>query len=349
MDADADGVCGIVLAGTYRWSASSFEALAARPLVPVALSPLISYALRWLRDGDVPRATICTNHSSRTVEAALGQGGELGLELRYYEDGTPRGAAGCVRDAGLPSASETFVVADGTAIPTVSLRELLASHRASGAAATAVVHRDRSRSGLPTPGGVYVFERRALEFVGQHGFQDIKENLIPKLHRAGERVVALESDGWCPRVMNAQTYLSVSHWMLERLVRADAERESDVIAHPSAWVDREARLVGSVQLGPRVRVRAGATIVGPTTIGAESTVECNALVARSVVWNRCQVGEDSLVHGSVVGDDVVVPAATRLFHGVRPEEGPWPSVLAPLWVRGKAAARPEPHLGPALP
>src|SRR6185295_720200 len=156
MDADADGVCGIVLAGTYRWSASSFEALAARPLVPVALSPLISYALRWLRDGDVPRATICTNHSSRTVEAALGQGGELGLELRYYEDGTPRGAAGCVRDAGLPSASETFVVADGTAIPTVSLRELLASHRASGAAATAVVHRDRSRSGLPTPGGVYV-------------------------------------------------------------------------------------------------------------------------------------------------------------------------------------------------
>ena len=55
------------------------------------------------------------------------------------------------------------------------------------------------------------------------------------------------------------------------------------------------------------------------------------------------------MHGSVVGDDVVVPAATRLFHGVRPEEGPWPSVLAPLWGRGKAAARPEPHLGPALP
>jgi len=40
------------------------------------------------------------------------------------------------------------------------------------------------------PAGVYVFERRALEHVASTGFQDIKENLIPRLHRAGERAGA---------------------------------------------------------------------------------------------------------------------------------------------------------------
>lgn len=350
----AGAFSAIVLAGTYRWSGSKFETLGARPLVPVALSPLISYSLRWLRQGGVSRATICANHASRAVEAALGRSSELDMELSYYQDDTPRGAAGCVRDAGVRTDSETFVVADGSAIPTVDLAELLAAHRASGAPVTAVVHRNGTRSTPGSPGGVYVFERRVLDLIPEHGFQDIKENLIPRLHRAGERVVAYEHDGACPRVLNAQTYLAVNQWVLERLVREDGEGE--VLAHPTAWVEPGARLVGPVQLGPRVRVQSGATIVGPTSIGAESTVGRNALVARSVVWSRCKVGEGSVVHSCVVGNDAVVPAAARLFNVVRPEQRPKPaSILAPLLglggeAYGRGARYPSPLLrsGPRI-
>src|SRR5437879_4403041 len=137
---------GVVLAGTHHWHDSSFGKLAPRPLVPVALAPLISYSLRWLRQGGVRPATICANGTSRAIEAVLGDGSELKMELSYYHDGTPRGAAGCVRDAGVRTGAETLVVTDGTAIPTVNLSELLASHEASGAAVTAVVYRDRSPS-----------------------------------------------------------------------------------------------------------------------------------------------------------------------------------------------------------
>ena len=332
----AGAFSGIVLAGTHRWSGSKFETLGTRPLVPVALSPLISYSLRWLRQGGVSRVTICANHASRAVEAVLGRSAELEMELSYYQDDTPRGAAGCVRDAGLSTDSETFVIADGSAIPTVGLAELLAAHRASGAPVTAVVHRNRSRSTPASPGGVYVFERRVLDLIPEHGFQDIKENLIPRLHRAGERVMAYESEGVCPRVLNAQTYLAVNQWVLERRVREEGEGEG--LIHPTAWVEPGARLVGPVQLGPRVRVQSGATIVGPTSIGAESTVGRNALVARSVVWSRCKVGEGSVVHSCVVGNDAVVPTSARLFNVVRPEERPKPtSILAPFLGEGREA------------
>jgi NDP-sugar pyrophosphorylase family protein len=284
------------------------------------------------------------------VEAVLGDGAEFDIELSYYQDSTPRGAAGCVRDTGVRTGSETLVIADGATIPTVSLADLLASHRASGAAATAVVHRDRSRSAPPSPGGAYLFERRVLDLIPEAGFQDIKENLIPKLHRAGERVVAYETEGYCPRVLNAQTYLAVSQWMLERLAGDDSEHADDPLIHSSAWVEPGARLVGPVQLGPRVRVRAGATVVGPTSLGAGSTVGRNALVARSVVWSRCQVGEGSVVHGCVVGNDAVVPPATRLFHAVHSQEPPKPSrFLAPMRRLGKAAAASAAYPGPQLP
>src|SRR5688572_19392114 len=249
----ADGLSAVVLAGTHSWSGSSFERLAPRPLVPVALQPLISYSLRWLLQGGIRRATICANGTTRLIRAALGDGGDLDMELSYYLDGTPRGPAGCVRDAGVRTGSQTLVVTDGTAIPTVDLADLLAFHYASGAAVTAVVHREHSLSASPSPGGIYVFERRALDHVGVNGFQDIKENLIPRLHRAGERVVAHASEGFCPHVLNAQTYLAVNHWMLQRPAPVD-EGVGGIRLHPTASVDPGARLVGPVLLGAGVRV-----------------------------------------------------------------------------------------------
>ena len=135
----AHGLSAVVLAGTHPWTGSSFERLAPRPLVPVALEPLISYSLRWLLQGGITHATICANGTTRLIEAALGDGDDLGMELSYYLDGTPRGPAGCVRDAGLRTGSQTILVTDGTAIPTVDVADLLASHHASGAAVTALV------------------------------------------------------------------------------------------------------------------------------------------------------------------------------------------------------------------
>ena len=307
----APKISAVVLAGTHHWSGSSFERLAPRPLVPVALAPLITYPLRWLREAGVGRATICANGTTRDIESEFADGRRLGIELSYYKDSTPRGAAGCARDAGLGSDSDTLVVVDGTAVPTVDLTGVLAAHRASGAAMTAVIHREDLAA--PTPGGVYVVERRVLDQVSDSGFQDIKENLIPKLHRAGERVVAHESDAFCPHVFNAQTYLAVNQWMLQRL----AEEDGSGLVDPSAVVEPGVRLVGPVQVGAGAHIAAGTTVVGPTTIGAGSTIARNALVARSVLWNRCVVGEGAVVHGCVVGNDAVVPAAARLFNLVR--------------------------------
>jgi NDP-sugar pyrophosphorylase family protein len=346
-DTHPDSFCAVVLAGTHQWNGSSFERLAARPLVPVALSPLIGYSLRWLREGGIRRASICVNGSTRGIEAALGHGEGLGMELSYFQDDTPRGAAGCVRDAGIRLGAERLVVTGATAIPTVDFQALLASHRSAGAAATAVVHREPPTSAL-SPGGVYVFERRVLQQVANTGYQDIKENLIPKLRRAGERVVAFETGGFCPQVLNASTYLAVNQWMLQRLAQED---RGGALLHPTSRVEAGAILVGPVQLGARAIVRAGATIVGPTSIGDDSVVSRNGVVARSALWTGCNVGEGAMVHGSVLGDGAEVPPGTRLFNVVRSyeeqETSPNPLRIS-LRRPARRPAPPSRHRGPRL-
>ena len=65
--------------------------------------------------------------------------------------------------------------------------------------------------------------------------------------------------------------------------------------------------------------------MGPTSVGPNSVVARNALVARSVLWSGCSVGEGAIVHGSVLADDAWVPSATRLFNVVRQQ----PARLSP--------------------
>jgi len=198
---------GIVLAGVYPGGQSELDQLAPRPLLPVAQQPLITYALRWMKGGGLDRATICANSASRAIRSHL-DGSALAMRVDYLEDWSPRGAAGCVRDAGMTTDADTFVVADGTAVPVVDLAELLADHQTSQAAITIVVGADAT--GRLRPSGVYVFDRRALAHIPEDGFQDIKEKLIPRLYAAGESVSTHMAAGVAPRVVNAGTYLALN-------------------------------------------------------------------------------------------------------------------------------------------
>src|SRR5262249_22282350 len=165
---------GIVLAGSFAWSDSRLDRLRARPPLPVALQPLISYTFRWLPQSGVEDAGVCLNQASPPLRGA-GAGRRHRLRPARPPEPPPPRAAGLASDA------HTFVTADSCAIPTVALADVLVTHRASGAIATVVVEREQPRewSHRPSvPSGMFVFERRALELVPEKGFQDIKENLI---------------------------------------------------------------------------------------------------------------------------------------------------------------------------
>lgn len=327
----APEVRGIVLAGAYRSGASPFEMLGPKAALPVGLTPLVCHVLGWLRAGGVARATLCTNGASaRAVRRCIREGGFADLDLDHVEDRTPRGPAGCARDAGQDARADLFLVVEGAIVPEVDLAALVSRHEETGAALTVVVTRHRgARNGAGarlSPVGIYVFDRRVLGVVPEVGYQDIKEGLVRRLRAAGEPILPYE-DRAGPRVGGTRSFLAANAWVLGKMLAADRapdgfRADGPALIHASARVAAGVRLVGPVLLGPAACVLEGAVLVGPAVVGEGATIAEGALVTRSVLLGRCLVGEDATVDRCVVAEggivrerahaeDVVVPAPMR--------------------------------------
>jgi mannose-1-phosphate guanylyltransferase len=344
---------GIVLAGSYHGQDTAFSGLLPRPLMPIAQAPVVSYALRWLAANRVSAAKLCINGGSRPVDSWLTTAGaRLDLPIDFVEDRSPRGPAGSARDAALATDADTFVVVEGTVIPVVNLDAVVAAHQQKQAALTTVVHdQAMSRTGgarVPTPAGIYVFSRRAFEAVSKQGFQDIKEHLIPALRKRGERIAAFVAPSYSPRVLNAETYLAVNHWVIGQLLdNPDLMTAGDVyvrtgelIAHPAADVHPSARIIGPVVVGPGASIGPHATIVGPTSIGANTVVGDGAVVCRSVVWADCEIGREAFVDHAVVADGVGIPARCTVHREVKMR-------VTSRWRHGVARAAATHRIQPA--
>ena len=318
-------VHGIVLAGAYPKAHSQLDRLSLRPLLPIAQRPLITYALGWMKAGGLTGATISTNSAARAVRATL-DGSTLGMELDYVEDWTPRGAAGCLRDAGVATDAQTFVVADATTVPVVDLGGLLEAHRKSRAAVTVVASYHRSSDGDETsrmrPSGVYVVDRRVLAHIAEEGFVDTKERLLPSLYRCGERVTTYAAREVSPRVFDTESYLALNQWAVERSTRYDEPRpgyqiSGEAVIHETAVVASGARILGPVMLGPGVSVASGATVVGPASIDSGTTIGYGAVVSRSAIWRGCKVGDEAFVDRCMLADGATVGARRSLYSVLR--------------------------------
>jgi NDP-sugar pyrophosphorylase family protein len=307
-------VCGIILAGTYPWTNSRFDRLLARPLLPVAHRPLITYALSSLRSAGVTRVAVCGNRNTEALEDWLAQRQWDDAELSYLQDPMPRGSGGCVLDVAAMDDSRTFLVTDGTSLSNLDLTVVLERHRESAAGATVVVYSEARSSGERRPNipvGVYVFEARTLRSIPQKGFRDIKEHLIPALVSQGEKVLTYESADAPLRVWNEESYLranesamaSMSSW---RQLPAGYERRGDALIHVDASVSDDVVMAGPIVIAPGALVQAGAVVIGPTSIGVDVTVEPGAVVSRSAVWRRSTIRTGAVVDRAVIADDSVV-------------------------------------------
>ncbi len=308
-------VAGVVLAGAHAWGESVLEQICPRPLLPIVGRPLVGYSLASLAEAGIDRATICANSDTALFHQCLGDRTGEGLDLSFHADLMPRGPAGCLRDAA--GDADFLVVLEGSVLMHVDIEAMLRAHRQSQAALTMAVFGEDDMS--IEPAGIYVVSRAAMECIPARGYQDLKEMLIPQLYERGQTVASWPIErGTSIRVSDASSYLLASSRAVAAATARTAcpqeyERRGEAWIHRSARVDEKARLLGPVVVGPGCDIEAGATLVGPTSIGRGSWIGRAAVVSRSVLWNDCRTGPESIIDHSILvsGSRIEVGAIVR--------------------------------------
>jgi len=112
-----------------------------KPLVEVGGRPLIHYPLLMLKRAGIREIAINTHHLPRAMEAALGTGARLGIDIVWAPEPTLLGTGGPLNGLRGFLATDTFVIVNCDTILDFELGAAIRFHRDWGALVTLAVSR----------------------------------------------------------------------------------------------------------------------------------------------------------------------------------------------------------------
>lgn len=324
-----------------------------KPLLNVAGSSFIRHQLAKLTDAGVEHVVFATSYLASLFEEEF-KGFAQSLAISYAVEEVPLGTGGAIRNAGRllqgDCADAPVLVLNGDILSGVDLRALLADHETREAEVTLHLTRvadprafglvptddsGRVLSFLEKPktaeecvtdqinAGCYVFRRAVLDAIPADRAVSVEQETFPQLVASGRRVFArTTADYW----RDLGTPLAFVHGSAD-LVTGRAPSPlvgppAEALIHPTAVVDRTARVTGGSSIGPYAVVGAHA-VVDRSIIGGNVTVAEGAQVHESVVDHDSSIGSESVLHEVVVGCHSKVgaqnelPARLRLSCGIR--------------------------------
>lgn len=265
----------------------------AKPAIPVAGEPIIRRIVAWLARAGVTDVVVNLHHRPETIAAVLGEGGDLGVRVRYsWEQPVLLGSAGGPRLALPILGAETFILVNGDTLAEVNLAALAQRHRDTGARVTMAVapNHDPMRYG-----GVRVnADGRAIGFtprgVGAAGTR----------HFTGVQIVDARVFQPLASGRPAATIGGVYDALLADTPGAIATCDTGAAFHD----------IGT-PLDYIATSRAFADNATARPAGDTTHVHPSATLRHTILWSDVRVGAGARLDGCIVTDGVIVPAGAE--------------------------------------
>ena len=313
-----------------------------KPMVPILGRPFIGWIIERLRRAGVDDIILSCCYLPDLIEAHFGDGSAFGVKLHYVLEETPLGTAGAIRNA-LDLINGPLFVCNGDILTGLDLTALYESHARNNALAT--IHTravdDPSQFGVvetdadgrvkrfvekPQPGetnardinaGTYVLEREAVEAIPVARTVSIERETFPHLIRETGRVFAVSTQDYWIDVGRPETYTKAHRDILD----GQFDRPLGIEVRKQVWSADGTPLPAGTVIKPPVYIGAGTRIEGGAVLGPYAVIyddvriRDGAIVEGSIVWPGCDIAENAIVRGAILGLDVVVEEGTNVAAG----------------------------------
>jgi NDP-sugar pyrophosphorylase family protein len=292
----------MILAAGYGARLWPLTADRTKPALPVLGKPLVGYVAEYLAQQGIAEAIVNLHHRPESVRAALGDGTQFGLRLKYVYEPVILGTSGALDNARELIGNETFVVVNGKLITDIDLTAAIETHRRRAALATLVLRRNVGRErfsivetsdglvtrfgGMPQPSddsplmftGIQIMEPRIFDHIPRGVFSHSTVDVFPQAIANGERIAAHVAEGMWFELSTLERYLDISLALLKQRganlytgrnpsIASDAD-VGESILWDDVTVENGARVHRAV-LGDGVRVRLGEIVEDAVVVRAE--------------------------------------------------------------------------------
>lgn len=313
----------VILAGGKGTRLRPLTVYTPKPIVPVANRPFLQYQIDILRKANVLDITLSLSYQPDKIEMLLGDGSDLGVNLKCITEPNPLGTAGAYRYAA-DQIRETTVVFNGDVLTDIDIAKLIEQHRSRGATATIVLTPvdDPSRYGLvesaedghilrflekPKPeelaslgintinAGIYILEPEVLDMIEYEVNTSFEYDVFPKLLAENKPFYSYVMDGEYWRdIGTPESYLEAHHDIMSGKIAGFEHMIADYESATAASID-------SVSIiGEDCNIKPNARIIN-SVLGKNVVVEEKAVIANSVIWSHTRIAAGAEIDGAIIG------------------------------------------------
>ena len=315
-----------------------------KPMVPIVGKPVMEHILNLLKRHGITEVVVTVQYLASNIEDYFGNGSQFGMRISYSREDVPLGTAGSVKNAE-DQLTEPFIVISGDALTDYNLTDIIKFHEEKQSMATLLLahvpnpleygviitnEEGRITQFLEKPSwgevfsdtintGIYVLNPKIFSYFEKNKPFDFSQELFPMMLRQGDPIYGyVASSGyWCD-VGNLPEYMRANADVLQGRVNVEIAAKNiggNIWCEEGVEIAEDSQLYGPMYLAHDCRIKAGAIIHGPSTIGHYSIVDERAQVDRSIVWNNSYIGERAELRGAIVGSSTSIKSKAVMFEG----------------------------------
>ena len=317
----------LVLSGGAGTRLRPITHTSAKQLVPVANKPVLFYGLEAIRDAGVTEVGIIVGDTAAEIEAAVGDGSDLGIRVTYIHQDAPLGLAHCVLIAQEFLGDEDFVMYLGDNFIIGGITELVDEFRAGTYDAQILLTKVENPSQfgvaeLGPNGGVTTLvekpkePRSDLALVGVYMFRPVVHDAVRAIKPSarGELEITDALQWLIDEGRDVRPHLVTGYWKdtgrLEDMLECNRKVLESVEPLVAGSVDADSTLIG------RVVVEEGAVVErsvvrGPAIIGRDTVLRDTYVGPFTSIYFGCLL-EDTEIEHSIVLEQSTIRGVGRI-------------------------------------
>lgn len=312
-----------------------------KPMVPILEKPVMEYTIELLKSYGITEIAVTVQYLPEHIKQYFGDGSRFGVELSYFEETTPLGTAGSIKNAE-EFLDERFIVISGDALTDFNLQDGIDFHKQKEALVTIFMKQvenpleygvimtdkdDRIVRFFEKPSwnevfsdtvntGIYVLEPEIFDYLEEGVPTDFSKDLFPILMKDRKPLFGYAAEGYWSDIGNLIQYRQSHEDFLNGLINLPLPGKEilpGLRVGENVVIEQHAVINTPAYIGSGSTIRQHAKLYPYSVIGSHSEIASGSSIKRSILWNDVYIGNNTELRGSTIANGTFIDEGTSLF------------------------------------